>query len=63
MDFAVGLPPTQRQHISSLAIVDRMNKSAHFIPVKDIYWVEDYAKLFLKEIVIMHVGTLVYNFG
>lgn len=63
MDFAVGLPPTQRQHKSSLAIVDRMNKSAHFIPVKDIYWVEDYTKLFLKRIVIMHVGTLVYNFG
>ena len=53
MDFAVGLPPTQRQHISSLAIVDRMNKSAHFIRVKATYRAEDYSKLFFKEIVRM----------
>ena len=34
MDFVVGLPKTKRHHDSIWVIVDRMTKSAHFIPVK-----------------------------
>ncbi|KAH0776336.1 hypothetical protein KY290_007747 [Solanum tuberosum] len=34
MDFGVGVPRTRRQHDSIWVIVDRMTKSAHFIPVK-----------------------------
>jgi len=33
MDFIVGLPPTQKGYNSIWVIVDRLTKSAHFIPV------------------------------
>ena len=34
MDFVVGLPKTLGKFDSILVIVDRLTKSAHFIPVK-----------------------------
>ena len=52
MDFIVGLPKTRRHHDSIWFIVDRMTMSAHFIPVKSTYIAEDYAKLYIDEIVI-----------
>ena len=54
MDFVVGLPRTRRQHDSIWVIVDRLTKSAHFIPVKSTYRVEDYARLYIDEIVRWH---------
>ena len=47
MDFVVGLPRTRRQHDSIWVIVDRMTKSAHFIPVKVSLLAEDYANLYI----------------
>ncbi|KAH0695924.1 hypothetical protein KY289_013406 [Solanum tuberosum] len=58
MDFFVGLPRTQRQHDSIWVIVDRMTKSAHFIPVKVTFLAEDYAKLYIKEVVKLHGVSL-----
>ena len=43
MDFVVGLLKTRRQHESIWVIVERMNKSTHFIPMKSTYRFEDYA--------------------
>jgi hypothetical protein len=37
MDFIVGLTTTERGFDSILVIVDRLTKSAHFIPVKTNY--------------------------
>ncbi|WMV49918.1 hypothetical protein MTR67_043303 [Solanum verrucosum] len=54
MDFIVGLPRTRRQHDSIWVIVDRMTKSAHCIPVKTSFSVEDYAKLYINEIVKLY---------
>ena len=51
MDFVVGLPKTRRQHDSIWVFVDRVTKSAHFIPVKSTYRAEDYARLYIDEIV------------
>ena len=51
MDFVIGLLKTSRQHDSIWVIVDRMTKSAHFIPVKCTYRAEDYARLYIDEIV------------
>ena len=54
MDFVVGLFCTRRQHDSIWVIIDRMTKSAHFIPVKVSHSAEDYAKLYIREIVKLH---------
>ena len=54
MDFVIGLPKIRRQHDSIWVIMDRMTKSAHFIPVKSTYRVEDYAKLCIDEIMRWH---------
>jgi len=35
MDFVVGLPLTTLRHTTLIFIVDKLIKSAHFIPVKD----------------------------
>ena len=37
MDFIIVLPPTQKGFDSIWVIVDRLTKSAHFIPVKTNY--------------------------
>jgi hypothetical protein len=37
MDFIVGLPLTARKYNSIWVIVDRLTKSAHFIPVNTNY--------------------------
>ncbi|WMV25057.1 hypothetical protein MTR67_018442 [Solanum verrucosum] len=58
MDFVVGLPRTHRQHDSIWVIVDRFSKSSHFLPVKVSYLAEDYAKLYIKEIVKLHGASL-----
>ena len=50
MDFVVSLPKTTILHYLIWVIVNIMTKSAHFIPVKSIYKVEDYAKLYIHEI-------------
>jgi len=54
MDFVVGLPRTRRQHDSIWVIMDRLTKSAHFIPVNSTYRAEDYARLYIDEIVRWH---------
>ena len=54
MDFITGLPRSRRQHDSIWVIVDRMTKSAHFLPVKTTHSAEDYAKLYIQEIVRLH---------
>ena len=54
LDFITGLPRTRRHHDSFLMIVDRMTKSSHFLAVKTTYLVEDYANLYLTEIVRLH---------
>ena len=35
-------------------VVDKLTKSSHFIPVKSTYSVEDYARIFIDEIVCRH---------
>ncbi|WMV25401.1 hypothetical protein MTR67_018786 [Solanum verrucosum] len=57
MDFVVGLPRTRRQHDSIWVIVDRFTKSTNFLPVKVSYSAEDYAKLYIKEIVKVKLST------
>ena len=50
LDFITGLPRTQKQHDSIMVVVDKLSKSAHFIPVKSTHKATDIAEIFLKEI-------------
>ncbi|XP_070009934.1 uncharacterized protein [Nicotiana sylvestris] len=53
---AEGWPRTPRKFDSIWVIVDRLTKLAHFLPVKSTDTAEQYAQLYIKEIVRLH-GT------
>ena len=55
-NFVVGLPRCQSGYDAIWVIVDRLTKSAHFLPMKNSDSVEKLAKLYVKEIVRLH-GT------
>ena len=54
MDFVVCLPRTQKSYDSIWVVLERLTKSAHFIPVKSTYLAKDYVRIFLDEIVHRH---------
>ena len=54
MDFVIGLPRTQRQHDVIWVIVDRLTKSAHFLPINVEDSLEKLAQLYVDEIVRLH---------
>ena len=54
LDSIVGLPRTQKGYNSIWVIVDRLTKTAHFIPVKTIYPTKTYAELCISRIVCLH---------
>lgn len=54
MDFVSGLPKTKKGFDYIWVIVDRLVKSAHFLPVKVNYPLDKLAKLYIEEIVILH---------
>jgi hypothetical protein len=65
MDFIIGLPTTQKGNDSIWVIVDRLTKSAHFIPVKTKYRPPQYADRYIAEIVRLHgvPKTIVFDRG
>jgi hypothetical protein len=54
MYFIVGLPLTARKKDSIWVIVDRLTKTAHFIAVHTTYSVQQYAELYMDQIVRLH---------
>ena len=54
MDFVVGFPLTSQRHNAILVIVDKLTKSAHFIPVRDTYDVTDVERVFVSEVIRLH---------
>nr|GFD10214.1 transposon Ty3-I Gag-Pol polyprotein [Tanacetum cinerariifolium] len=56
MDFVTGLPRTQRRHDAIWVVVDRLTKSAYFLPIRKDYSVSKLAEIFQQEIVRLH-GT------
>jgi transposase InsO family protein len=54
MDFVVGLPTTSQHHDSIWVIVDRLTKTAHFIPVHTTYRAKKYAEIYLERVVCLH---------
>jgi hypothetical protein len=51
MDFIVGVPLMPRKHDSIWVIVDRLSKTAHFIPVHTTYSAERYAEIYIDLVV------------
>ena len=54
MDFVSSLPRTARGYDAIWVIVDRLTKSAHFLPIHTTYSMEKLAKLYMDEIVKLH---------
>ena len=54
MDFITKLPRTARKYDTIRVIVDRLTKSAHFLPISETYTSERLAELFINEIVVRH---------
>jgi transposase InsO family protein len=54
MDFIMGLLRIQMGYDSIWAIVDRLTKVAHFIPVKTTYFGPQLAKFYVSRIVCLH---------
>nr|GEW35373.1 putative reverse transcriptase domain-containing protein [Tanacetum cinerariifolium] len=51
MDFVTKLPKTSNRHDIIWVIVDRLTKSAHFIPTRETDSMETLTRLYIKEIV------------
>nr|GEW02743.1 putative reverse transcriptase domain-containing protein [Tanacetum cinerariifolium] len=54
MDFVTKLPRTQGGNDTIWVVVDRLTKSAHFLPMKKTDPMDKLARLYLKEVVTGH---------
>ena len=59
MDFMTHLPRTQRKHDAVWVIVDQLTKSAHFLAVRMTFTLDEFFRLYIREIVWLH-GVLVF---
>lgn len=56
MDFVVGLPKTRRGSDAIWVIVDRLTKTAHFIPIRTTDSIDKLCQKYLTKILRLH-GT------
>ena len=54
MDFIVVLPATQKGHNGVWVIVDRLTKTAHFLPFNTKWLVAKLARYDVREVVKLH---------
>ena len=54
MDFVIGLPHTRAGFDAIWVVVDRLTKSAHFLPIHNNFSLDRLAKLYISEIVRPH---------
>ncbi|KAI3815559.1 hypothetical protein L1987_15230 [Smallanthus sonchifolius] len=54
MDFITKLPRTSSGYDSIWVIIDRLTKSAHFLPIREDFKVEKIARIYIDEIVSRH---------
>ena len=48
MDFVIELPRTPKGYDAIWIIVDRLSKSAHFLPIKERFSLEKLAQVYIK---------------
>ena len=58
MDFVTHFPRTPRRHDVVWVMVDRLTKLAQFLVVRLTFTVEEFFRLYIREIVRLH-GVLV----
>ena len=58
MDFVTHLPWTSRERDTMWVIVDRLTKLTHFLVVRMTFTLEEFYRLYIREIVRLH-GVLV----
>ena len=54
MDFVGGLPRTSSGYNAIWIIVDRLTKTAHFLPIKKTYSTDKFGRLYFNQIVSLH---------
>ncbi|KAJ9551511.1 hypothetical protein OSB04_015556 [Centaurea solstitialis] len=54
MDFVTKLPRTPKGFDAIWVIVDRLTKSAHFLPINETYSLDKLARIYVNEIVTRH---------
>ena len=54
MDFVTHLPRTSRGHDAVWVIVDRLTKSAHCLAMRMTFTLENFFRLYIREIVQLH---------
>lgn len=54
MDFIIRFPKTRKLNDSIMVMVDKWNKTTHFIPVKSMYKKIEIADIFMKEMFQLH---------
>ena len=54
MNFVTGLPHITGGYDVIWVIVDRLTKTAHFLPVKKIYSIDRLVRLYVNRIVCLH---------
>ncbi|GKC03710.1 putative reverse transcriptase domain-containing protein [Tanacetum coccineum] len=54
MDFVTKLPKSSSGHDTIWVVVDRLTKSAHFLPIREDYKTKKLAKIYTNEIVARH---------
>ena len=59
MDFVTHLPLISQKHDAVWVIVDQLTKLAHFLAMRMTFTLEEFCRLYLREIVWLH-GVLVF---
>ena len=54
MDFVSGFPRTSSGYDAIWVIVDRLTKTAHFLPINKTYSTDRLARLYVSRIVYLH---------
>ncbi|KAL1533104.1 hypothetical protein AAHA92_33037 [Salvia divinorum] len=54
MDFVTGLPKTRQGNTAIWVVIDRLTKSAHFIPIPVTHGSDKLARIYVKEIIRLH---------
>ncbi|GJW09155.1 putative reverse transcriptase domain-containing protein [Tanacetum coccineum] len=54
MDLVTKLPKSSSGYDAIWVIVDRLTKSAHFLPIREDYKTEKLARIYINEIVAIH---------